>query len=144
MIFHMYGAALFAVALPHSTAQHISHSINGGRPTCIVHSGESNSTDDVPLIIEAFERCGHGGNVIFSENETYHINSRLNPVVNDVNIDWHGKWEVKLSSTLSPAFTTLRILNLTLSSERSFPKTSNTGATTHTASNSKTTLQASS
>jgi galacturan 1,4-alpha-galacturonidase len=75
-------------------AQHVLFSDLNGRPTCTVHSGKSNATDDVPAITEAFERCGHGGNIIFPANETFHINSRLNPVVDDVNIDWRGGWLV--------------------------------------------------
>jgi galacturan 1,4-alpha-galacturonidase len=77
-------------------AQHISSSDSHGRPSCIVHPGKTNATDDVPVILEAFEKCGHGGNIIFPANETYHINSRLNPVVNDVSIDWRGEWVVSI------------------------------------------------
>jgi galacturan 1,4-alpha-galacturonidase len=75
-------------------AQHVSYSSSHGRPTCTVHPGKTNTTDDVPAILEAFDKCGNGGNIVFPANETYHINSRLNPVVNDVNIDWKGEWLV--------------------------------------------------
>lgn len=77
-----------------AVAQHVSVSDSNGRPTCTVHPGKTNATDDVPSILKAFQHCGHGGNVIFPANETYHINSRLNPVVNDVDIDWQGEWLV--------------------------------------------------
>lgn len=80
-------------------AQHVSFSNVKGRPTCTVRPGNNNATDDVPVILEAFQRCGNGGNVVFPANETYHINSRLNPVLNDVNIDWHGEWLVSLELT---------------------------------------------
>src|ERR1700712_1472314 len=91
----------FASLLPFSIvsqalAQHVSFSNSHGRPTCTVQSGKTNTTDDVPAILEAFEKCGHGGDIVFQANETYHINSRLNPVVNDVNIDWRGEWLVSL------------------------------------------------
>jgi len=77
-------------------AQRVSFSNSHGRPRCTVHPGKTNTTDDVPAILEAFDKCGHGGDIIFPANETYHINSRLNPVVDDVNIDWKGEWLVSL------------------------------------------------
>jgi galacturan 1,4-alpha-galacturonidase len=77
-------------------AQRVSFTDSRERPSCTVHPGRTNATDDVPAILEAFEKCGHGGDIIFPANETYHINSRLNPVVNDVNIDWRGEWLVSL------------------------------------------------
>lgn len=75
-------------------AQRVSFSDSHGRPSCTVHPGKTNATDDVPAILEAFEKCGHGGDIHFPANETYHINSRLNPVVNDVSIEWRGEWVV--------------------------------------------------
>lgn len=74
------------------SAQSIDQTTVDGRPTCTVHAGPDNSTDDTPTIVKAFEQCGHGGNVIFPEGEEYHINSKLNPVVNDVSIEWRGEW----------------------------------------------------
>jgi galacturan 1,4-alpha-galacturonidase len=85
--------SLLFVALANS--QSISHSSRNGRPACTVHPGNHNTTDDVPMILQAFEDCGHGGDVIFPPGNTYHINSRLNPVVNDVTIDWQGEWLVR-------------------------------------------------
>ncbi|KAK4610468.1 Putative galacturan 1,4-alpha-galacturonidase C [Fulvia fulva] len=73
-------------------AQSISHSTQDGRPICTVTPRSSNTTDDVPTILKAFDTCGHGGTIIFPAGNTYHINSKLNPVVNDVEIDWHGEW----------------------------------------------------
>ena len=51
-----------------------------------------NGTDDVPNIVQAFDECGQGGRVVFPEGNTYQIASKLNPVVNNVTIDWHGVW----------------------------------------------------
>jgi len=45
--------------------------------TCIVRSGGNSSIDDTPVIIDAFNQCGHNGRVIFV-NETYHINTVMN------------------------------------------------------------------
>ncbi|KAL4984877.1 pectin lyase fold/virulence factor [Aspergillus falconensis] len=62
-----------------------------GHKTCIVHPLGSHQ-NDVPNILTAFERCGHGGKIIFPENETYWIAERLNPRVRDVTVDWRAKW----------------------------------------------------
>lgn len=86
----LLGSRLWTVA----NAQSISHSTRDGRPTCTVHAGKSNNTDDVPTIMKAFKICGHGGSVVFPVDQTYHINSKLNPVLNDVTIDWKGEWLV--------------------------------------------------
>ena len=51
-----------------------------------------NGADDVPNIVQAFDECGQGGRVVFPEGNTYQIASKLNPVVNNVTIDWHGVW----------------------------------------------------
>jgi hypothetical protein len=45
--------------------------------TCIVSAGGSESIDDAPAILEAFNECGQNGNVIFS-NTTYYVNSVMN------------------------------------------------------------------
>jgi len=50
--------------------------------------------DDVPNILEAFSRCRKDGTIIFPEDQNYWIATRLNPVVNDVVIDWRGVWTV--------------------------------------------------
>lgn len=73
-------------------SQRIEDSTTDGRPTCTVYSGGSPDIDDVPTIIDAFDRCGTGGNVIFPEDQIYHINTRLNPTFHDVQIDWRGEW----------------------------------------------------
>lgn len=98
MITHSILGLLSLSVIPRAIAQHITRSDKGIRPSCTVHSANNNATDDVPAILEAFEHCGHGGDIVFLPNETYHINSRLNPVVNDVNIEWRGEWLVGLLS----------------------------------------------
>lgn len=60
--------------------------------TCMVLPS-GNGTDDVPAIVQAFQQCGQGGTVVFPEGNTYAIATRLNPVVNNVTIEWHGVWE---------------------------------------------------
>jgi hypothetical protein len=95
--FSTLGLLSFLVISP-AFAQHVSLHHTYGRPTCTVHSAKDIATDDVPAITEAFEQCGYGGNILFPANETFHINSRLNPVVNDVNIDWKGEWLVSSPS----------------------------------------------
>lgn len=94
MMFKSITRLLFLSAISQATAQHISITHHHERTTCTVFPGKDNATDDVPTILKAFDQCGHGGNIIFPQNETYHINSRLNPRVNDVNIDWQGQWVV--------------------------------------------------
>lgn len=45
--------------------------------TCVVKAGGSESVDDAPAILDAFDRCGNGGKVLF-ENTTYHISTVMN------------------------------------------------------------------
>lgn len=45
--------------------------------TCIVQPSGNASIDDAPAIIDAFDKCGHNGRVVFL-NETYYINSIMN------------------------------------------------------------------
>jgi hypothetical protein len=59
-----------------------------------------NRQDDVPNIQKAFQDCGHGGKIIFPEVEEYWIAQRLNPVVNDVDIEWRGTWTVNFPSII--------------------------------------------
>lgn len=63
-----------------------------GRTTCTVIA-KGQQQDDTPQILQAFEKCGNGGLIVFPENQTYWIASRLNPVVNDVIIEWRGIWQ---------------------------------------------------
>ncbi|KAF4979258.1 hypothetical protein FZEAL_4503 [Fusarium zealandicum] len=58
--------------------------------TCVVKAGGKNTTDDAPAIIEAFDKCGKGGKVVFQDT-TYHVNSVLNITgLEDVHIDLGG------------------------------------------------------
>jgi hypothetical protein len=50
--------------------------------------------DDVPNLLKAFKECGNGGTIIFPKVQSYWIGTRLNPVLNDVTIQWRGKWTV--------------------------------------------------
>ena len=60
------------------------------KKTCVVKPGGSIETDDAPAIVEAFDRCGHGGRVVFL-NTTYHVNSVLDTTdLEDCDIDLHG------------------------------------------------------
>lgn len=61
-----------------------------GVKTCTVKAAGSNTTDDTPSILDAFDRCGHGGKVVF-ENTTYYINSVMNTSsLRDCEIDIQG------------------------------------------------------
>lgn len=64
-----------------------------GSNVCTVKAN-GHQKDDVPNILKAFHECGHGGTIVFPKDQSYWIASRLNPVVNDVVIEWHGKWTV--------------------------------------------------
>ncbi|TAQ84059.1 hypothetical protein B7494_g7614 [Chlorociboria aeruginascens] len=58
---------------------------------CIVRA-HGNKTNDTPQILKGFEECNGGGTLIFPENESYYIATRLNPVVHDLTIEWRGLW----------------------------------------------------
>ena len=59
--------------------------------TCVVEASGTNKTDDAPAIREAFERCGHGGKVVFKPT-TYYVNSVLDiSGLKDVDVDLQGK-----------------------------------------------------
>lgn len=59
--------------------------------TCTV-TPLGNHQDDVPQLLDAFAQCNHGGTVVFPENSTFYIATRLNPVLFDVTIEWRGEW----------------------------------------------------
>lgn len=66
----------------------------GSGKTCtLVPNGDNQ--DDVPQILEAFESCNNGGTVVFPENSTFYVATKLNPVIYDVTIDWRGTWLVR-------------------------------------------------
>lgn len=71
-----------------------SHVRKHGDNVCVVKAN-GHCEDDVPNIMRAFHECGNGGTIFFPEDQTYWIASRLNPILNDAVIQWHGKWKVR-------------------------------------------------
>jgi galacturan 1,4-alpha-galacturonidase len=63
-----------------------------GKTCTVVPLGDNK--DDVTQILDAFSECNNGGTVVFPEGKTYNIASRLNPVMYDVTVEWHGVWLV--------------------------------------------------
>lgn len=56
---------------------------------CVVPSA-ANGTDSSPAIIEAFEKCGKNGKVIF-KNETYHVNRVMETTgLENCDVEVHG------------------------------------------------------
>ncbi|KAG8709909.1 hypothetical protein FRC09_000401 [Ceratobasidium sp. 395] len=43
-------------------------------PTCIIPSNGNVNKSDTPAILSAFQKCGNGGRIVFSENTTYALN----------------------------------------------------------------------
>lgn len=77
--------ALFATLLIAQTSF-----ANPSEIRCIIEPSGINSTDDSPAIIEAFEKCGKNGNIVF-KNETYFVNSVLKfEGLRHVKIDVYG------------------------------------------------------
>lgn len=66
---------------------------DSGKTCTLIPNGDNE--DDVPQILEAFEACNNGGTVVFPENATFYIATKLNPVIYDVTIDWRGIWLVR-------------------------------------------------
>ncbi|CAI7605085.1 hypothetical protein N7533_002762 [Penicillium manginii] len=64
---------------------------SSGPKVCTVKAN-GHKKDDVPNILKAFHKCGHGGKVVFPKDESYWIATRLNPVLEDVEIEWRGEW----------------------------------------------------
>ncbi|KAF4555574.1 Galacturan 1,4-alpha-galacturonidase C-like protein [Elsinoe fawcettii] len=64
---------------------------HGHRKCCTVYAHGGN-VSDVDNIVKAFDTCGHGGRIVFPEDQNYFIASKLNPVVKDVEIEWRGIW----------------------------------------------------
>jgi len=67
-----------------------------GSNVCTVKAN-GHQKDDVPNILKAFHECGNGGTIVFPEDQSYWIASRLNPVIHNVVIEWRGKWTVSHS-----------------------------------------------
>lgn len=99
----LFKGSLFTTALPLwlaaiSTSGALSVNIgdHGGNACTVKANGHQK--DDVPNIMKAFKRCGSGGTIIFPEDQSYWIASKLNPILNDVVIHWRGQWTVSDSA----------------------------------------------
>lgn len=57
---------------------------------CVVPASGTNTTDDAPAIVQAFEKCGEGGTITFSPDTTYYVNSVMNVTAQDAIIDIQG------------------------------------------------------
>jgi galacturan 1,4-alpha-galacturonidase len=57
-------------------------------------TANGNHHDDVPHIMQAFKTCGTDGVVVFPEDQTYWIATKLNPILSNVEIEWRGLWQV--------------------------------------------------
>lgn len=66
---------------------------------CVVKAN-GHRRDDVPNILRAFRECDNGGTVVFPEDQSYWIATRLNPVINNVAIEWRGKWTVSAQANV--------------------------------------------
>jgi hypothetical protein len=73
--------------------------------------------DDVPHILKAFKECNGGGTIVFPEKSEYWIASKFNPVVNDVQIEWRGRWTV-----CTPLFISSLPYHVSLVANNNMPK----------------------
>lgn len=60
---------------------------------CVVKAN-GHQRDDTPNILEAVQSCGYDGKIIFPENQSYWIATRLHAVLRNVEIEWRGQWIV--------------------------------------------------
>jgi len=65
---------------------------DGKIQVCTVHAN-GNEQDDVPNILKAFTTCGSDSTVVFPEDQTYWIGTKLNPILSNVEIEWRGLWQ---------------------------------------------------
>jgi galacturan 1,4-alpha-galacturonidase len=80
----------------------VIYSSLNGRRQCTVFP-HLNKTNDVPNILEAFQNCGNGGDIIFPENQNYWIAERMNPILKDVTIEWKGQFTVRSTPQIASA-----------------------------------------
>jgi galacturan 1,4-alpha-galacturonidase len=76
--------------------------ISFAEPICTL-TPSADGGDDAPAIVSAFEKCGQGGKIVFT-NHTFHINSVMNTTgLNNVRIELNGtlKWSDNLTYWLS-------------------------------------------
>ncbi|KAG9121918.1 hypothetical protein FRC07_001903, partial [Ceratobasidium sp. 392] len=60
-------------------------------PTCIIPSNGNVNKSDTPAIISAFQKCGNGGRIVFSENKTYALNDlTIMSPCNGCNVELEG------------------------------------------------------
>lgn len=69
-----------------------------GRRTCTVHPRGAEQ-DDAPVLAKVFKICGSNATVVFPENETFWIASKLHITLENVDIDWRSKWLVSAVAT---------------------------------------------
>ncbi|KAJ5832922.1 hypothetical protein N7474_001233 [Penicillium riverlandense] len=70
---------------------------------CTVPAAGSETIDDAPAVLKAFDDCGHGGKVLF-QNTTYHINSVMNTTgLENCEVDLRGTllWSTNTSYWLN-------------------------------------------
>ncbi|KAI8625338.1 putative galacturan 1,4-alpha-galacturonidase C [Xylariaceae sp. FL1651] len=91
MLLYNLNLAAIAALLTRASAGGVSVSIIDGRPHCTV-TAKGNKKDDVPNLRDAFDTCGKQGVITFPEDQEYWIAEKLNPVVEDVVINWSGKF----------------------------------------------------
>jgi hypothetical protein len=73
--------------------------------TCVVQPGNSSSVDDAPVVLKAFQECGHDGRIVFL-NQTYYINSVMNTTgLNNCEVDLQGTLLVIYYQVLTNAIT---------------------------------------
>lgn len=65
------------------------------RPKVCTVKANGDQQDDVPNILKAFHDCGNGGKIVFPEDQSYWIATRLNPILKNVDIEWRGEWTVR-------------------------------------------------
>lgn len=81
------------LALASSSSASVIENFGGGICTVLANGHQR---DDTPDIMDAFDRCGNGGIVVFPEDQNYWIATKLNPILNDAVIQWHGVWTVRM------------------------------------------------
>lgn len=113
---------ILATVLGQSRAWGVSVDYVNDRPHCTV-TGNGNNTNDVPILKEAFQTCGKHGGITFPKDQNFWIAEKFNPIVDDVHIQWYGKW------TVSPPKLASDIGKLTIL--LSFRTISRTGGITH-------------
>lgn len=76
-------------------------SASASEKTCLVPASGTNTTDDAPAILDAFQECGRGGTITFSPNTTYYVNSVMNVTwLEDAIVDIQGTLLVSHLSNL--------------------------------------------